>query len=102
MHRRTIREEKVINEVMVKHQETVADLSMVELSQAVSEILRGSGYRKRGGGEGGGGGGATVHFLITAAELHLRLHEWGKKSDANNHNHHAHDGELTHHPNQLR
>ncbi|KAL7255255.1 hypothetical protein ACSBR1_009418 [Camellia fascicularis] len=78
---------------MVKHQETVADLSMVELSQAlrtlkeVVDILSAI---------------QAVHFLITAAELHLRLHEWGKKSDANNHNHHAHDGELTHHPNQLR
>lgn len=24
----------------------------------------------------------AVHFLITAAELHLRLHDWGKKKDA--------------------
>ncbi|KAL5550839.1 hypothetical protein UlMin_001015 [Ulmus minor] len=25
----------------------------------------------------------AVHFLIAAAELHLRLHDWGKKMDAN-------------------
>lgn len=30
----------------------------------------------------------AVHFLIAAAELHLRLHEWGKKRDAAHH----HDG----------
>ncbi|CAI9763384.1 unnamed protein product [Fraxinus pennsylvanica] len=26
-----------------------------------------------------------VHFLIAAAELHLRVHEWGKKRDARHH-----------------
>lgn len=26
----------------------------------------------------------AVHFLIAAAELHLRLHEWGKRRDAKN------------------
>ncbi|PON79897.1 TGA transcription factor [Trema orientale] len=29
----------------------------------------------------------AVHFLIAAAELHLRLHEWGRKRDAD-HSHH--------------
>ncbi|KAI5335820.1 hypothetical protein L3X38_025954 [Prunus dulcis] len=27
----------------------------------------------------------AVHFLIAAAELHLRLHDWGKKKDASSH-----------------
>ncbi|EXB53541.1 hypothetical protein L484_007912 [Morus notabilis] len=27
----------------------------------------------------------AVHFLIAAAELHLRIHEWGKKRDAKTH-----------------
>ncbi|XP_011097086.1 protein DOG1-like 3 [Sesamum indicum] len=29
-----------------------------------------------------------VHFLIAAAELHMRLHEWGKKRDARSLRHH--------------
>ncbi|KAK4490637.1 hypothetical protein RD792_001325 [Penstemon davidsonii] len=29
-----------------------------------------------------------VHFLIAAAELHLRCHEWGKMRDERNHLHH--------------
>uniref|UniRef100_A0A7N0ZY22 DOG1 domain-containing protein n=1 Tax=Kalanchoe fedtschenkoi TaxID=63787 RepID=A0A7N0ZY22_KALFE len=119
LQRRTIREEKLLTERMAAHQETVADHEMVELSQAVTEMLQ----------SGGGGGDEdarvdmeervestlkpkeegleaiveeaddlrlrtlkgilevltpvqAVHFLIAAAELHLRLHEWGKKKDA--------------------
>jgi hypothetical protein len=31
----------------------------------------------------------AVHFLIAAAELHSRLHDWGKKKDDRAHrNHH--------------
>lgn len=40
MQRITIREEREITDVMAKHQETVADNPMVELSHVVSEILR--------------------------------------------------------------
>ncbi|PIN21223.1 hypothetical protein CDL12_06069 [Handroanthus impetiginosus] len=29
-----------------------------------------------------------VHFLIAAAELHLRIHEWGRKKDATRHQNH--------------
>ncbi|XP_052190556.1 protein DOG1-like 4 [Diospyros lotus] len=115
LQRHTIREEKEITEEMAKHQETIADPSMVELSHEVSELLR----------NGGGFGGEAeterlesniaakekrlkeilqraddlrlrtlkgvvdiltpvqaVHFLIAAAELHLRLHDWGRRRDA--------------------
>ncbi|XVF61095.1 hypothetical protein PTKIN_Ptkin08bG0101600 [Pterospermum kingtungense] len=37
---KTIKEEKEISENMAKHQETVAESSMVELSHLVSEMLR--------------------------------------------------------------
>ncbi|XAR73133.1 hypothetical protein NMG60_11006993 [Bertholletia excelsa] len=123
MQRKTIGEEKQITEDMAKHQETVADSSMVELSHAVSEMLHTS---NRSQSQVGGVDQdedqeqrvesvfaskekgfedilqraddlrlrtlkgvvhiltprQAVHFLIAAAELHLRLHEWGKKKDA--------------------
>ncbi|KAF7834114.1 protein DOG1-like 4 [Senna tora] len=119
LQRKTIREEREITEMMARQQESVADASMVELSHAVSEMMR----RKEGGRERekeremeerveetlgmkkvgleeilkkaddlrvktlkGIVGVLTpkqgIHFLIAAAELHLRLHEWGKKKDA--------------------
>ncbi|KAJ4715192.1 transcription factor TGA6-like [Melia azedarach] len=31
----------------------------------------------------------AVHFLIAAAELHLRLHDWGKMRDARRYQHHG-------------
>ncbi|ESW31872.1 hypothetical protein PHAVU_002G275400 [Phaseolus vulgaris] len=34
----------------------------------------------------------AIHFLIAAAELHLRLHEWGKKIDARKENHGTGEG----------
>ncbi|KAI9166246.1 hypothetical protein LWI28_028756 [Acer negundo] len=34
----------------------------------------------------------AVHFLIAAWELHLRVHDWGKKRDARNQNHGGGDG----------
>ncbi|MFS8014969.1 putative transcription factor TGA like domain-containing protein [Helianthus anomalus] len=114
LHRKTIHEERVLTEKLAKVQETAADRSMVELSSAVSEMMRSGG--------GGGGDGEeseerveevlevkngqmeellhraddlrletlkavieiltpiqAAYFLIAAAELHLRLHEWGKK-----------------------
>ncbi|GKE35151.1 DOG1-like protein 3 [Tanacetum coccineum] len=117
LQKKTIHEERVLSEKMAKQQETIADKSMVELSNAVSEMIR---------NENGGVGNEeneekiestldskkdgleellhmaddlrletlkavieiltpiqTVYFLIAAAELHLRLHDWGKKRDVN-------------------
>lgn len=36
----------------------------------------------------------AIHFLIAAAELHLRLHEWGKKMDAKKGNHQGLDSTI--------
>ncbi|XP_077213952.1 protein DOG1-like 3 [Tasmannia lanceolata] len=112
LQRETIREEKEISEKMAKEQEKVADPSMVELSNLVTENV--------GENENGGesvestlrpkkegfemtleraddlrlrtlrrvieilGPLQAVHFLIAAAELHLRLHEWGMRRDDEN------------------
>lgn len=115
LQKKTIREERILSEKFAKQQESVADRSMVELSNAVSEMIR---------NENGGDDGENeekvestldskkdgfeellhmaddlrletlkavieilrpiqaVHFLIAAAELHLRLHEWGEKKEA--------------------
>ena len=102
--------------MMARHQETVADASMVDLSHVVSEMMRanGSGESESKELEDKVGSALTpkeegleeilqraddlrlrtiqgivniltpkqaIHFLIAAAELHLRLHEWGKKRD---------------------
>ncbi|CAI9777546.1 unnamed protein product [Fraxinus pennsylvanica] len=120
LQRKTIREEKENSEKQAKHQETIADSSMVEMSHAVSELKRGGEVGKEGGEIDKGQVEATlahkeeglvevlrradelrmktlqeilniltplqcVHFLIAAAELHLRVHEWGKKRDAIHH-----------------
>lgn len=122
MQRRTIREEREITDVMAKHQETVADNPMVELSHVVSEILRVDESESEGNNNNNNKEleeriestlepkveglekilqraddlrlrtlqgivnvltpKQAIHFLIAAAELHLRLHEWGKKKDA--------------------
>lgn len=121
MQRRTIREEREITDVMAKHQETVADNPMVELSHVVSEILRVDESESEGNNNNNKEleeriestlepkveglekilqraddlrlrtlqgivnvltPKQAIHFLIAAAELHLRLHEWGKKKDA--------------------
>lgn len=114
LQKKIIHEERVLTEKMAKQQETVADKSMIELSNAVSEMIR---------NENGGVGNEekiestldskkdgleellhmadelrletlkavieiltpiqTVYFLIAAAELHLRLHDWGQKRDVN-------------------
>lgn len=123
LQRRTIWEEKEITEKMAKHQETVADSSMVELSHVVT-IMRSGGEADRNGGEverervestlAPKEEGLEVllqraddlrlktlkaivdiltriqaaHFLIAAAELHLRLHEWGKRKEASSHGDH--------------
>lgn len=111
LQRKTIREENELTEKHVKHQETVADSSMVELAHDVTELLRSENTgtdeervestlapRKDGLQEilqmaddlrvrtiKGVIDILTpiqaVHFLIAAAELHLRLHDWGKKGD---------------------
>lgn len=121
MQRRTIREEREITDVMAKHQETVADNPMVELSHVVSEILRVDESESEGNNNNNKEleeriestlepkveglekilqraddlrlrtlqgivnvltPKQAIYFLIAAAELHLRLHEWGKKKDA--------------------
>ncbi|XP_002528014.2 protein DOG1-like 4 [Ricinus communis] len=112
--RRIIREEKNITEKMAKHQATVADTSMVELTHAISKTRRDEGssignevqervestlktkleglekvlqkaddlrLRTLKGIIDILTPDQTVHFLIAAAELHLRLHELGKKMD---------------------
>ncbi|OVA07935.1 Transcription factor TGA like domain [Macleaya cordata] len=119
LQRRTIKEEKEITEKMAEHQETVADSSMVELSNVVSELMR-NGADLTQNGEVVERVESTlapkedglerimeraddlrlrtlkgvidiltpiqaVDFLIAAAELHLRLHDWGKQRDANHH-----------------
>ncbi|CAN1841643.1 Protein DOG1-like 3 [Linum perenne] len=103
LQRRTIREERNITEEIATVQESVADASMVELSHVASqmmkdqvdsalttkekkleEILRVADELRL----------ATlraivdvltpiqaVHFLIAVAELHLRVHDWGKRRD---------------------
>ncbi|KAK8710044.1 hypothetical protein V6N13_145388 [Hibiscus sabdariffa] len=116
---RTIREEKEINEKMAKQQETVADSSMVELSSMVSEMMRRGEEVEKGKVESAMelkeeglkevlqradelrlrtlkavveilSPIQAVHFLIAAAELHLRIHEWGKQRDDKYHHLHLH------------
>lgn len=110
LQRSTISEERKITEAMAEQQEKVADAEMVELSHEVSESIRMQRVIKRRDidstlkpmKEGfqrilqdaddlrlrtfkgiidilqpiqG------VHFLIAAAELHLRVHDWGKDEE---------------------
>ncbi|KAK7358779.1 hypothetical protein VNO77_00718 [Canavalia gladiata] len=118
MQRRTILEEREITDMMARHQETVADASMVELSHVVSEMIRANEtgeinenceiedrvestlIPKEEGLENILQKAdelrlktlqaivsiltpkQAIHFLIAAAELHLRIHEWGMKKDA--------------------
>nr|KYP38401.1 Transcription factor TGA5 [Cajanus cajan] len=118
MQRRTILEEREISDLMARHQESVADASMVELSHVVSEMIRanetGEVDEKKEIEDRVESAlvpkeeglemilqkadelrlrtlkaivcvlapKQAIHFLIAAAELHLRLHEWGKKMDA--------------------
>ncbi|TKY60464.1 Transcription factor TGA5 [Spatholobus suberectus] len=118
MQRRTILEEREITDLMARHQETVGDASMVELSHVVSEMIRANEagevdenkeiedkvestlVPKEEGLEkillkadelrlrtlkaivNVLAPKQAIHFLIAAVELHLRLHEWGKKMDA--------------------
>ncbi|KAF9611246.1 hypothetical protein IFM89_028316 [Coptis chinensis] len=109
LQRKTIKEERNITEKMAKHQETVADTSMVELSHIMTEFQNREiddervnstlGPKKEGLQKILEGADdlrlrtlngvisiltpiQAVHFLIAAAELHLRIHDWGKKKDA--------------------
>ncbi|XP_061949474.1 protein DOG1-like 4 [Populus nigra] len=113
LQRKTIREENELTEKLAKHQETVADSSMVELAHEVTELLRSENTGDEVEEERVESTLApkkdglqeilqmaddlrvrtikgvveiltpiqAVHFLIAAAELHLRLHDWGKKGD---------------------
>ncbi|PIA47461.1 hypothetical protein AQUCO_01400245v1 [Aquilegia coerulea] len=114
LHRKIIKEEKKITEKMAKHQETVADTSMVDLSHIMTELQNAEAESglvnstlapKEEGLErllqiaddlrlttlkgviNILSAIQAVHFLIAAAELHLRIHEWGQKRDAANHTH---------------
>lgn len=120
MQKRTIREERETTDVMAKHQETVADSSMVHLSHVVSEMMQAEEITSGGVSENKEledkvestlapkedgleeimlkaddlrlrtlqgivsilTPKQAIHFLIAAAELHLRLHDWGMKKDA--------------------
>lgn len=109
LQRITIKEERELTEEMAKHQETVADESMVELSHLVTGLRNGEStgddpvdstlapkeegllkiLRKADDLRLRTLKGVisilcpiqAVHFLIAAAELHLRIHEWGQKKD---------------------
>ncbi|KAG8383884.1 hypothetical protein BUALT_Bualt04G0060600 [Buddleja alternifolia] len=117
LQKETIRKEKEMSEKLAKQQETVADASMVELTHAVTELIR-EGDANHAMDDDRVDATLSpkeeglvevlqmaddlrlktlkdvigilspiqgVHFLIAAAELHLRVHEWGKKRDAKHH-----------------
>ncbi|GAA0159269.1 hypothetical protein LIER_16087 [Lithospermum erythrorhizon] len=80
LQRKTIKEEKEISEKHAKQQETVADASMVKLSNVETEMIR-MGEDDRRGED------MEEQVEITPkeeAELHLRIHEWGKMKDEPN------------------
>ncbi|KZV47587.1 hypothetical protein F511_12856 [Dorcoceras hygrometricum] len=109
----TVRAEKELTEKLAKKQESVADASMVELSHAATELIRVGEAAEDGRVDAALDPKKEalveillkadalrlktlkqvlqilspiqcVHFLIAAAELHLRFHEWGKKRDEKN------------------
>ncbi|PWA74641.1 DOG1 domain-containing protein [Artemisia annua] len=115
LQKRTVYKERVISEKMATLQESAADTNTVDLTNAISEMIRNDeGDARRDSDEkldsvmeskkdelvevlhiADGLRMETlrsvveiltpiqgVHFLIAAAELHLRLHEWGLKKDA--------------------
>ncbi|XP_068651622.1 protein DOG1-like 4 [Aristolochia californica] len=109
LQRRIIKEEREITEKQAELQETVANVTMVELSHAVTERRlkpETAAERVETSVESMSEGLQkvlekadnlrlrtlkdlvdllnpiqAVHFLTAAAELHLRLHEWGKQRD---------------------
>ncbi|KVH87962.1 protein DOG1-like 3 [Cynara cardunculus var. scolymus] len=115
LQKKTIYEERMLSEKFAKQQESVADRSMVELSNAVSEMIRNEDGSDEGENEEKVESTLdskkdgfeellhmaddlrletlkavieilrpiqAVHYLIAAAELHLRLHDWGKEREA--------------------
>lgn len=114
LQQETIQKEKEITEKQAKLQETVADSTMVELTHSATVLMReGGGALDEGRIDAAlapkeAGLGRIlqradnlrlktlrdiigvlspkqgVHFLIAAAELHLRLHDWGKRRDSRN------------------
>lgn len=121
LQRQTIKEERKLTEILASHQETMADPSMVELSENYTVLMRQaeSGTRIGEGTESNSmkervctalapkehgleeilvkaddlrlrtlkqvvdilSPIQAVHFLIADAQLHLRVHEWGKQKD---------------------
>ncbi|XP_073149220.1 protein DELAY OF GERMINATION 1-like [Henckelia pumila] len=114
LQKETVRAEKELTEKLAKKQESVADSSMVELSHVATELIRGGEEAVEDGRVDAALDPKkqalveilqkaddlrlktlkkvlqiltpiqSVHFLIAAAELHLRFHEWGKKRDERN------------------
>lgn len=117
---RTVQEEREITEKLAKHQETVADASMVELSHLATQLIRQPPPPSPSAHLNNNRVESTIaskeeplvdilikadelrlktlkeilgilnpfqalHFLIAAAELHLRLHEWGRTRDDTKH-----------------
>ncbi|KAK9167499.1 hypothetical protein Scep_002690 [Stephania cephalantha] len=105
LQRRTVREERAVSERMAEVQESVADAEMVELTHLVSEEEEEERVESAMKGKREGLVEVVewaddlrlrtfksvielltpiqaVHFLIAAAELHLKMHEWGEKRDA--------------------
>ncbi|KAI6691757.1 hypothetical protein NL676_019467 [Syzygium grande] len=117
LQRSTILEEKAITEKFAKHQETVVDASMVDLSHTITEMNRTAGRKAVAENEAAMEEEVesalvakekgleeilqmaddlrlstlkeilnilcpmqAVHFLIAAAELHPRIHEWGRRT----------------------
>ncbi|KAG9147853.1 hypothetical protein Leryth_003449 [Lithospermum erythrorhizon] len=82
LQRKTIKEEKEISEKHAKQQETVADASMVKLSNVETEMIRMGEDDRRG--EDMEEQVETTLRPKEEAELHLRIHEWGKMKDEPN------------------
>lgn len=107
LQRRTTMEEREISEKMAKQQENMADSDIVELTHELDDdgekvelVLR----RKEEGLERVLGRAdelrlrtlkgviniltpsQSLHFLVAAAELHLRLHDWGKERETKDRN----------------
>lgn len=119
LQKETIRKEQEVTEKLAEQQETVADASMVELAHAMTEGVGGDeGQSRVDAALAPKKDGLAeilrmadqlrldtlkkvidiltpmqaVHYLIAAAALHLRIHEWGKKRDARL----AQNGSTTH------
>ncbi|KAL1539006.1 protein DOG1-like 3 [Salvia divinorum] len=110
LQKETIRKEQEVTEKQAEQQETVADTSMVELALAMTEGVDApdEGQSRVDAALAPKQDGLAVilrmadqlrldtlkkvidiltptqavHYLIAAAALHLRIHEWGKKRDA--------------------